>query len=515
MKAVSFGAVLPLLWAFAGNVAIVSAAVARSQSPQRVMEPAFANAGQRAGLEIWRIEDFKPVAYPNNQYGKFYTGDSYIVLNTKVNKRGDKSWDIHFWLGSETSQDEAGAAAILTVLLDEQLGGDPVEHREKQEHESKLFLSYFKAGVRYQPGGVASGFRHVDPNQAETRLFQVKGSRNIRVKEVDPNISSMNKGDCFILDLGRNIYVYVGTAARRVEKLKATAAANQIRDQDHAGKSTVTIVDEFSPQSDFDTFFKALGGGSRDTVPEATSGGDDAQFETSEERAASLYRVSDASGSLRVEPVGSRPLEPSLLDEGDVFVLDSGNGDVFVWVGRRASAQEKRESMKKADAYLAEHKRPSWTHVERVSQGAEPAAFTQLFRTWQGYGETRTRIARAADQPRLLHALLRPGASKFQVEEVHNFEQDELNTDDVMLLDVPQENTIFVWVGEGADAEEKRRSSELVENYQRQHHREGTAVKFVHQGEEDDEFKAHFSSWNPQLWENEVDVRQLAKKFDD
>lgn len=147
-----------------------------------------------------------------------------------------------------------------------------------------------------------------------------------------------------------------------------------------------TFPDEFSPQSDFDTFFKALGGGSRDTVPEATSGGDDAQFETSEERAASLYRVSDASGtgssatqragidgvfpagSLRVEPVGSRPLDPSLLDEGDVFVLDSGTGDVFVWVGRRASAQEKKESMKKADAYLTEHKRPSWTHVERVSQ---------------------------------------------------------------------------------------------------------------------------------------------------
>lgn len=81
-------------------------------------------------------------------------------------------------------QDEAGAAAILSVQLDEQLGGDPVQHREKQEHESQLFLSYFKSGVRYQPGGVSSGFRHVDRDEAETRLFQVKGSRNIRVKEV-------------------------------------------------------------------------------------------------------------------------------------------------------------------------------------------------------------------------------------------------------------------------------------------------------------------------------------------
>lgn len=488
----------------------------RQQSPQRkVMETAFANAGQQAGVEVWRVEDFKPVAYPKDQYGKFYTGDSYIVLVTRENKRGEKSWDLHFWLGSQTSQDEAGAAAILSVQLDDQLGGDPVQHREKQEHESQLFLSYFKSGVRYQPGGVASGFRHVDPHQFETRLFQVKGSRNIRVKEVDPNVSSMNKGDCFILDVGRHIYVYVGTKAKRIEKIKAIAAANQIRDQDHAGKSRVTIVDEYSPQSDFDEFFSALGGGSSESVPDESAGGDDAKFETSEESAAHLYRISDASGSLRVEPVGSRPLEPSLLDEGDVFLLDTGSGDVFVWVGRRASAQEKRESMKKADSYLAENRRPSWTRVERVLQGAEPAPFTQYFRSWQALGETRPRIARAAKEPRLFHALLRPGASNFHVEEVHSFDQDDLNADDVMFLDVPESNTIFLWIGNGADAEEKERSGELVEKYIKEHDREDVTITTLHQGEEDDHFKVYFPSWNTEIWDNQVDVKQLAKNFED
>jgi hypothetical protein len=33
-----------------------------------------------SGTEIWRIEDFKPVALPKSDYGKFYCGDSYIVL---------------------------------------------------------------------------------------------------------------------------------------------------------------------------------------------------------------------------------------------------------------------------------------------------------------------------------------------------------------------------------------------------------------------------------------------------
>ncbi|CAG9761740.1 unnamed protein product [Ceutorhynchus assimilis] len=498
------------------------AAVAHSQSAQRqqsqhntqIMDPAFARAGQQAGLEIWRVEDFKPVPYPKNQYGKFYSGDSYVVLNTKVNKRGDKSWDLHFWLGAETSQDEAGSAAILAVQLDDHLGGAPIQHREKQDHESQLFLSYFKSGIRYQPGGVASGFRHVDREAAETRLFQVKGSRNIRVKEVDPSIASMNKGDCFILDVGKNIYVYVGASSKRIEKLKATAAANQIRDQDHGGKSKVTIVDEYSPQSDFDTFFSALGGGSREAVPEAATGGDDAQFETSEERAAALFRVTDSSGSLRVEPIASRPLEQGLLEDGDVFILDTNNADVFVWVGRRASPTEKRESIKKADAYLAQHRRPSWTHVERIAQGAEPAAFTQYFRSWQGTGEARGRLVRSADQPRLFHALLRPGSTKFQVTEVYDFDQDDLNTDDIMFLDVPVKNTVFLWIGAGADAEEKERSGEVVQAYLKKNGREDTTINTVHQNKEDEDFKAHFSGWNPQLWENQVDVRQLAKNYE-
>lgn len=121
----------------------------------------------------------------------------------------------------------------------------PIQYRETQEHESQLFLSYFKNGIRYLPGGIASGFTHVDPNAFEKRLFQVKGSRNIRVKQVDPVIGSMNKGDCFILDVGRDIYVYVGTKSKRVERLKAISAANQVRDQDHAGKAKVHIIGTF------------------------------------------------------------------------------------------------------------------------------------------------------------------------------------------------------------------------------------------------------------------------------
>lgn len=130
----------------------------------------------------------------------------------------------------------------MAVHLDDHLGGVPIQYREVQEHESQLFLSHFPSGVRYLPGGIQSGFTHVDPNAFEKRLFQVKGSKNIRVKQVTPSIASMNKGDCFILDVKKTIYVYVGEKSRRTERMKAIAAANQIRDQDHGGKPRVEII---------------------------------------------------------------------------------------------------------------------------------------------------------------------------------------------------------------------------------------------------------------------------------
>ena len=48
------------------------------------------------------------------------------------------------------------------------------QHREVEEHESKLFLSYFGGGITYLKGGVASGFKHVEAETREVRLFQVR-----------------------------------------------------------------------------------------------------------------------------------------------------------------------------------------------------------------------------------------------------------------------------------------------------------------------------------------------------
>ena len=49
-------------------------------------EPAFKGAGAAPGMELWRIENMVPVKVKEAP-GKFFQGDSYILLVTTASKR--------------------------------------------------------------------------------------------------------------------------------------------------------------------------------------------------------------------------------------------------------------------------------------------------------------------------------------------------------------------------------------------------------------------------------------------
>lgn len=62
------------------------------------------------------------------------------------------------------------------------------------------------------------------------------------ILQVELSVKSMNKGDCYVLDTPKKIYVYIGRYSKRTERLKAVQAANQIRDQDHGGKVKIQMI---------------------------------------------------------------------------------------------------------------------------------------------------------------------------------------------------------------------------------------------------------------------------------
>ncbi|CAI0427864.1 unnamed protein product [Linum tenue] len=225
----------------------------------RDLDPAFQGAGQKAGLEIWRIENFHPVAIPKASYGKFFMGDSYIILKTTALKSGALRQDIHYWLGRDTSQDEAGAAAIKAVELDAALGGRAVQYREVQGHETEKFLSYFKPCIIPQEGGTSSGFKHVEAEEHQTRLFVCKGKHVVHVPFAR---SSLNHDDIFILDTTSKIFQFNGSNSSIQERAKALEVVQYIKDTYHDGKCEVASIEDGRLMADAETgeFWGFFGG---------------------------------------------------------------------------------------------------------------------------------------------------------------------------------------------------------------------------------------------------------------
>jgi gelsolin len=339
-------------------------------------EKAWAEAGKKVGIQIWRIEKFNVVSWPKEQYGTFYSGDSYIVLWTYKKKPDSDAlaWDVHFWLGKHTSQDEAGTAAYKTVELDDFLGGAPVQYREVQGHESDRFMSHFKNEIKLLEGGIDSGFKHVEAEKYQARLLHLKGKKKVRVSQVELSYKSLNSGDVFILDSGIDIYQWNGSKAGMQEKMKGAQVSRAISDE-RKGLPKVNVIEESEKANATDPFWKLLGG--TGPIKSAEEGGSDEEAEKKTDR--KLFRLSDASGKMTFTEVASgNNIKKNLLDENDVFIFDTG-AEVFAWIGKKASADERKKALAFAQDYLSKYNRPIWLPIARILSGGENEVFEASF----------------------------------------------------------------------------------------------------------------------------------------
>ncbi|GCB69103.1 hypothetical protein scyTo_0005420 [Scyliorhinus torazame] len=346
---------------------MVKADEADSEVPTMVYHPEFEKAGKQPGLQIWRVEKLDLVAVPKNVYGDFFTGDAYLVMRTIKQRSGSLQYDLHFWLGDACSQDEKGAAAIFTVQLDDYLDGMPVQYREVQGHESNAFLGNFKSGIKYKAGGVASGFSHVVPNEvAVQRLLHLKGRRVVRALEVPLSWDSFNMGDCFIIDLGNEIFQWCGSKCNLFERLKATNVSKGIRDNERSGRASLRVV--LGPKPD---------------LPEGTA--DDFRADASNRKLAKLYKVSNAAGGeVQISLVSAEnPFKQSMLESEDSFILDNGsNGQIFVWKGKKANPDERKAALKAAEDFITKMDYPKHTQVQILPETGETPLFKQFFKNW-------------------------------------------------------------------------------------------------------------------------------------
>lgn len=336
---------------------------------------AYFNFSFNEPLQIWRIEKLQPVKVQNIS-GAFFKGDAYILIKKNIEQR---TYTAHHWIGSQSSQDEYGAAAILTVKLASIVGQKVNIYQEWEANESVLLLSYFPQGVQYLEGGVDSAFNHFEPGKYKPRLLHVKGMKHIRISQVPLSGASLNENDAFILDAGNDLYLWVGQNANKQERAKSAFAVTSIRNNERNGQANIHYPRDNA--EDEKAFWAVLGG-----KPEKIKLEDDKKDEDIDvvtmSKEIHLFEVSDAGGSMAEKEIVERPLVKEMLNTEETYVLVLER-EVYVWCGRKSNTAEKENALKVANDYAGRFNKKHGLRCIKVNEGMEDIVFKMNFSNWQ------------------------------------------------------------------------------------------------------------------------------------
>ncbi|KAJ3688018.1 hypothetical protein LUZ61_017182 [Rhynchospora tenuis] len=394
--------------------------ILNKSNSEKIQDPAFKSAGQKIGTEIWRIENFQLVPLPETDYGKFYSGDSYIVLRTSAHRGGAYVYDIHFWIGKHSTQDEFGTAAIKTIELGEILGGRTVQHRELQGHESDMFLSYFKPCIVPLQGGFDSGFKRHE-EKYEIRLYVCRGNRVVRMNQVPVALSSLNQDHIFILDTESKVYQFNGKNSSIQERAKALEVVPYLKDEFHSGRRCgFAIVDdeECKPELDSESgeFWAYFGG----FAPIAEKAFDENEL-IPNVTAPTIYSIKNNQMKLE-ESIKSN----ENLESHKCYLLDCGT-EMFLWVGSLAPVDDRIAAIKIVKDFVETEKRSNNTCLTRLVQGYETSSFKSKFDSWStssdmALGESFSANENSSNAPPLVEEApkLPEGGGKLEVWCINN-----------------------------------------------------------------------------------------------
>jgi len=334
---------------------------------------------QGGELKIFRIENMAKVELDPSMHGQFYDGDCYIVCHTwkEGSGVGREHCVIYIWQGPESSIDERGASAIMTVQIDtEDYGGRASQVHVTGGKEEESFLVLFHGAMIIHHGGVASGFKHhswtpEDGPETETpkqRLYHVHGSNELNTKAQQCNCkaSHLHSNDVFVLVReGSAPLLWRGKGASEEEVKVGQKIATILAPAAHG-------ADILQEEAETDEFWACLGGkGPYASDPVMA----DPDYEPR------LFQVSNATGALRIEEAFYFTQEDLVND--DVMLLDTYS-HVYIWVGSESNQTEQAEAPNIAREYIqtADDGRSADGSFIIVKAGIEPPLFTCHFLQW-------------------------------------------------------------------------------------------------------------------------------------
>ena len=330
-------------------------------------EPEWHKIPKEPCLLIWRIEKFKVVPWPKNMYGTFYNGDSFIILEIKkLNERLD--YTAYMWVGQKSSKDETGTAAYKIVELDDFFNGIIDLCYEAQDNESEEFRNLFEE-IIVEEGGIESGFRKIKEEKWDVRLLRIYYDGNIpRTEEVPLKLSSLTQDEAFILDTGLDLYAWRGEKTTPKLKFSTCIICQKLKDARN-GRPKYKFFDE-GDEGTKEIMTKYLQDDSSTNKLRANR--NKRRIRVNPKK---MFKLSDAEGKLSMTEI---QFGKESLDTNDAFLIDNGKM-IYIWVGKKASKEEKRMGIPYAQKYKETCKDILNSPIVLINEGSQKFSIESAF----------------------------------------------------------------------------------------------------------------------------------------
>ncbi|MFS8022362.1 putative villin headpiece, villin/Gelsolin, ADF-H/Gelsolin-like domain superfamily [Helianthus anomalus] len=394
----------------------------------------------------------------------------------------DGDVQIFVWMGSITSITErkTSISAAEDFLRAQEKPVNTQLAVLKEGSETGIFKSYFDDWpLTVEPklyeegrGKVAAMFKQtvydVDelPDEDEKphiicngtlKVWRVNNGKLSPVPVVDQR--KLYSGDCYTVQYiysanGREerlFYIWLGNKSSPEDRADAVSLTNVIVGSNKGEPVLARIVENKEP-SQFFMIFQTLimfkgGMGSRYKSCIADNGLDD---ETYDDKKTALFRIQgtnrDNMQAVQVDQV-CRSLNSSYC-----YILKA-EGSVFTWLGNLSTTRDHDLLYGMLDLI-----NPTWQPI-LIREGSEPDVFWDVLGGKTEYPKERE-VKRFIEDPHLFVCTFTKGAgsqsSDLKVKEIFSYTQDELTTEDVLILDCHTE--IYVWVGHNSVVKSKQQA---------------------------------------------------------
>ncbi|MGD2072111.1 MAG: hypothetical protein PVG65_01295 [Candidatus Thorarchaeota archaeon] len=195
----------------------------------------------------------------------------------------------------------------------------------------------------------------------EPTVYHVQKGKLMKV----PNPGAFGRGDCYLVDAGPKIYLWIGPTSTVDEKF-LTAASAVFKDTARKGYADIDRIDGGNEPEEFKALFDDFQLTNKNTQGILRR----VHLETHEHKLWRIHHEEDETFFAEVD------LKRESLRSDDCYILDAWE-DFYVWRGKDASAREKFDATMIARRYDAE--RVGTQDIDLIEEGDEPEEFYEAF----------------------------------------------------------------------------------------------------------------------------------------